>query len=232
MGYVYGFRLGEQDLFKIGQTASTPQKRRPSLQTGCPYPLTLFDAIESDDYKAGEKFVKDNWPTHRSDLGGKEIFRFTTDEAYEVFRRLRTYLEQELPRQRRAEELNDIEPTPETLPADDALLQLRRKWTELTTEEQRLQAAITGVTSEKALVETELKLAIGTHTGIEGVATWARTKETRRINPELVKADDPELYERFCDLRFNATRFRSQNTADDYGKYQEVHRSRELKIIE
>ena len=56
MGYVYAFRHGHEDEFKFGQTSNLEQRLK-SLQTGCPKPLTLFDCIETDDYKDGEKFI-------------------------------------------------------------------------------------------------------------------------------------------------------------------------------
>lgn len=235
MGYIYAFRLGEQDLFKIGQTTMIPAKRRNSLQTGCPYPLSLFDAVETDEHKALEKHVKDTWADRRGMEGGTEIYRFTETEAAQVFQQCRSWLTDELPKRRQVEQLEDLEPDPTVLPSDDATEHLRHRWLELHEREQQLRNECDRVTTEKTRVETELKLAIGTASAIAGVATWERTLERRLINPELVKAADPELYEQCLVPKFDAATLKillktfGQHT---YESFQDVKRSRQLEITE
>lgn len=46
-GFVYLLKTKEKDLFKIGITKTSPLRRMPTLQTGCPFELTLFVAIYS-----------------------------------------------------------------------------------------------------------------------------------------------------------------------------------------
>ncbi|MGW4091702.1 GIY-YIG nuclease family protein [Nocardia sp. NPDC004750] len=235
MGYFYGFRLGDADKFKFGQTAQTPEKRRPTLQTGCPYPLIFFDAIESDDYKALEKYVKDEWGHRRGSEGGTEIYNLTQAEAAQVFQQCRDYLADELPKIRRVRELQDLEPEPTLLPSDDTALRLRQRWIELNAEDTRLAALRAQVQAEKELIEIELKLAIGATSGIDGVATWERTIETRRINPELVKATDQGLFEQCQVPKFDATKLKTLLKTFgkyDYESFQEVRRTRDFKITE
>ncbi|MET8871021.1 GIY-YIG nuclease family protein [Nocardia sp. NPDC004604] len=235
MGYIYAFRLGGEDLFKIGQTTMTPAKRRNSLQTGCPYPLSLFDAIETDEYKALEKYIKDTWADRRGEEGGSEIYRFTGVEVPQVFVQCRAWLTDELPKKRQVEQLEDVEPNPTVLPSDDTVDGLRRRWIELNAREQQLRIDCDRVAAEKTRVETELKLAIGTASGIAGVATWERTLERRLINPDLVKAADPELYEQCLVPKFEAAKLKTLLKTfgrHTYESFQDVKRSRQLKITE
>nr|WP_081513582.1 GIY-YIG nuclease family protein [Nocardia donostiensis] len=119
---MYAFRLGDQGLFKIGQTTTTPAKRRSSLQTAHAAPLTLFDAIETDEYKALEKYIKDTWGHRRSTEGGTEVYHLTETEAAQLFHDCLNWLTEELPKQRRADELEAITPEQTMLPGDDAAI--------------------------------------------------------------------------------------------------------------
>ncbi|WP_194838777.1 GIY-YIG nuclease family protein [Nocardia sp. XZ_19_369] len=236
MGYVYAFRLGLLAKFKIGQTSMTPEKRRPSLQTSCPEPLSLFDAIDTDEYKALEKRIKDTWGHRRSTEGGTEIYHLTETEAAQLFSECRVWLVEELPKQRRAEELEALEPDPAVLPSDARTLALRGQWIELSDEEARAKQEYDRVAAARARVETELKLAIGTATGIEGVATWDTGVKSRRINPDLVEAREPELYEKSLEPKLNAETFKALLKAsgreNDYESFQEIRHTRKFTIVD
>lgn len=73
------------------------------------------------------------------------------------------------------------------LPRDQGAGLLRNQWIELYDEEQRLKQEFEKAAAERARVETALKLAIGTHAGIDGgrpgkrvsgavasIATWSK----------------------------------------------------------
>lgn len=229
MGYVYAYRFGTEDLFKIGFTSRTPEQRKAPMQTASAHPLILFDAIETDDYKQGERHILDSWDHRRTNPPRGEVLRLTEVEAAAAFQHCRTYLDDEIPKARRVKELEEVEPDPTVLPRDDHATQLRLQWIELDQKEQELRLAIVRTSAKKIQVETDLKLAIGATSGIDGVAAWGWTKVTRRINPDLVKAADPELYERYLVPRFDATEFKAHNK-DIYDSYQEIRRSREFKI--
>ncbi|MGN2635010.1 GIY-YIG nuclease family protein [Nocardia takedensis] len=236
MGYIYAFQLGSLAKFKIGQTAMTPEKRRPSLQTSCPEPLSLFDAIETDEYKALEKHIKDRWGHRRATEGGTEIYHLTEAETAQLFSDCRTWVTEELPKLRRTEELEALEPDPTVLPSDEATRALRAQWITLHDQEQRLKQEYEQAAAERARVETELKLAIGTAAGIDGVATWETGVKSRRINPDLVEAREPELYEKSLEPRLNAETFKALLKAagreDDYESFQEIRHTRKFTIAE
>ncbi|MRH92302.1 hypothetical protein GFY24_33535 [Nocardia sp. SYP-A9097] len=236
MGYLYAFHLGLLPKFKIGQTTMTPAKRKSSLQTSCPEPLSLFDAIETDEYKALEKRIKDTWGHRRSTEGGSEIYHLTETEAAQVFSECRAWLTEELPKERRTEELEALEPDPTVLPSDARTLQLRGQWIALYEQQQRVKQEYDRVAAELAWVETELKLAIGTATGIEGVATWDTGVKSRRINPDLVQDREPELFEKSLEPRLNAEKFKALLKAlgreNDYDSFQEIRQTRKFTIAE
>lgn len=236
MGYVYAFRLGSLAKFKIGQTTMTPEKRRSPAQTTCPEPLSLFDAIETDEYKALEKRIKDTWGHRRATEGGTEIYHLTETEAAQVFSECRTWLVEELPKQRRTEELEALKPEPTVLPSDERTLALRVQWIQLYDEELRAKQEYDRIAAARSRVETDLKLAIGTTTGIEGVATWETGVKSRRINPDLVEAREPELYEKSLEPKLNAETFKtllkSLGREEDYENFQETRHTRKFKIVE
>ncbi|WP_067833728.1 hypothetical protein [Nocardia lijiangensis] len=159
MGYVYGFRHGTENLFEIGQTTATPERHKATLQTNCIHPLSLFDAIETDEYEALGKYVEDTWADRRGEEGGSEIYRLTEDEAAQLFAQCWAWLTEELPKLRQVEQLEDVEPETTVLPREQTAERLRQPWIELRDQERDLRAACDCVTTEKLLVETELELS-------------------------------------------------------------------------
>src|ERR1700722_11109275 len=115
MGYVYVFRHGSDDQFKIGRTTKV-EKRLKQLQTGSPKSLTVFDVIETTDAKDGEAFLHRRL-AHKRLIG--ENFGLTPDEMREAIGQARRFLE-ELPQQRevqeRVEQLSSVESSDEMLP--------------------------------------------------------------------------------------------------------------------
>ncbi|MGV9408353.1 GIY-YIG nuclease family protein [Nocardia sp. NPDC003693] len=236
MGYVYAFRLGKLEQYKIGQTTATPEKRRSPLQTSCSERLTLFDAIETDEYKALEKHIKDRWGQRRSTEGGTEIYHLSEPEATQLFSEARAWLTDELPKLRRAAELESLEPEPEVLTSDEQTLALRGQWFKLRDEESRARQEYEQAAAERVRVETELKLAIGTASGIEGVATWGVGVKSRRISGELIREREPVLYEQSLVATLSAEKFKTLlgelGREGEYETFQEVRHSRKFQIIE
>ncbi|WP_067665957.1 GIY-YIG nuclease family protein [Nocardia miyunensis] len=236
VGYIYAFRLGALEKFKIGQTTMTPEKRRSSLQTSCDQPLKLFDAIETDEHKALELHIKDVWGHRRSTEGGTEIYHLTETEAAQLFSDCRTWVTEDLPKQRRTEELEAIEPDPTELPSDEQTRELRSQWIKLHDEEIRAKQEFDRAVAARARVETELKLTIGTAAGIEGVATWETDVKSRRISPDLVQAREPELFELSLVPTLNAKKFeallKGLGREGEYESFQEIRYTRKFKIAE
>lgn len=230
MGYVYAFRHGHEDEFKFGQTTNLEQRRK-TLQTGCPKPLALFDYLETDDYKDGEKFILRRLAHKR--LTG-EFFAVTADEAREAMEACRAYLENELPRWREedheVDELSTIESGPEMLPTSEDVLEKYRQLLRLRAEKNLRKIEIDRLEVEELRLETAIKLAIGPAKGIEGVATWETGDSRRTFNSETLKAVNPELYEMYL-TKFDQTRFRTERP-DEYASYQHITRIRHFRLVE
>lgn len=236
VGYIYAFRLGALEKFKIGQTTMTPEKRRSSLQTSCDQPLKLFDAIETDEHKALELHIKDVWGHRRSTEGGTEIYHLTETEAAQLFSDCRAWVTEELPKQRRTEELEAIEPDSTVLPSSEQTRELRIQWIKLHDEEIRAKQEFDRAVAARARVETELKLTIGTAAGIDGIATWQTDVKSRRISPNLIESREPELFEQSLVPTLNAKKFeallKGLGREGEYESFQEIWYTRKFKIAE
>ena len=230
MGYVYAFRHGHEDEFKFGRTSNL-ERRRKTLQTGCPKPLTLFDSIETDDYKDGEEFILRRLAHKR--LTG-EFCGVTADEASAAMEACRAYLNDELPRQReearKIAELSATESSPEMLPASEDVAEKYGRLRRLRAEMRLKKIELDRLEVEEDRLETAIKLAIGGARGIEGVATWETGDFRRAFDSEALKAANPELYEIYL-TKFDQTRFRMDRPGE-YASYQKTKRSRLFRLVE
>jgi Meiotically up-regulated gene 113 len=231
VGYVYVFRYGHDDQFKIGRAANVA-KRLKQLQTGSPKPLTVFEVIETEDAREGEKFLHQQL-AHKRLIG--ENFSLTPDEAQEAMRRARIFLE-ELPQRReeesRLQQFSSIESSDDMLAPTDQLLDQRRRLLQVRAEIAQHAAGIAVLELEEARLVAAIKLAIGTAKGIDGVATWQTVDGRRLFNPEWLKADDPEVYEAYLSYvpKFESARFKAEDP-EKYAAHQEVSRIRRFDLI-
>ena len=231
MGYVYVFRHGDNDQFKIGRTANV-EKRLKQLQTGSPKPLTVFDLIETADAKDGEAFLHRRL-AHKCLIG--ENFALTPDEMREAMGQAREFLE-ELPQQRevhdRLDELSSVESGDEMLPPTAELVEQRRRLLQIRAEKAQRVAEIADLVLEEERLGAAIKLAIGAAKGIDGVATWQTRDGRRRFNPEWLKADDPELYAAYTSYvpKFESARFKTDDP-ENYTAHQVVKRIRSFHLM-
>lgn len=145
MGYIYVLRFGESNEYKVGRTVDL-KKRQRAHQVGNPRKLTLFDSIEHDDYKEGEKYLKSLLADHRLE-GGTETFGLSDEELTEALAATRVYLAEELPRRRRIEEFAGLVSAEEMLAPTEAaaeafarLQEIRAKRARLRPEAERREA--------------------------------------------------------------------------------------------
>lgn len=230
MGYVYAFRHGRENEFKFGQTTNLAQRRK-TLQTGCPKLLTVFDRIETDDYREGEKFILRRL-AHKRLIG--EFRAVTAAEATEAMEACRTYLENELPRRReedrKVDELSTIESSPEMLPSSKDVLEKYQQLVRLRAEKVLRKIEIERLEAEEARIETAIKLAIGSANGIEGIATWETGDSHRAFSSDALKAVNPELYDMYL-TKFDQTRFKMERP-DDYASCQQTKRIRHFRLVD
>jgi Meiotically up-regulated gene 113 len=211
-------RHGCENVFKFGKTTNFEQRPK-GLQTGNPEQLTYFDFIKTDDYRQGETFIHRLLDSRR--VNG-EFFSVTPDEAREAMQACRDFLEHELPRRKKAEELSTVESGPEMRPHSEDAWAMSRELLRLCQQKDRIQIEITRL-------ETAIQLAIGTARGIEGVATWETEDSRRTFNPEALKAANPELYDLYL-TAFDRARFEMEHRAE-YQSYLEAKRVRRFRLM-
>jgi Meiotically up-regulated gene 113 len=230
MSYVYAFRRGNEDEFKFGRTANLDQRRK-SLQTGSSKPLILFDSIETEDDKEGERFILRHL-AHKRLVG--EFCAVTVDEAREAMQVCRVYLERQLPIWRAEEgkvaELNGIESSPEMLHSTEDLSEKYQQLLQLRAKKRLMEIDLERMGDQEARLEIAIKLAIGSAKGIDGVATWETGDSRRKFDSDILKSADPELYEMYL-TEFDQRRFREERS-DVYASYQRTHRVRQFRLIE
>jgi hypothetical protein len=231
VGYVYVFRHGGDDQFKIGRTANV-DKRLKQLQTGSPKSLTVFDVIETADAKDGEAFLHRRL-AHKCLIG--ENFALTPDEMREAMSQARRFLE-ELPQRRevqeRVDQLSSAESSDDMLSPTAELVEQRRLLLQIRAEKARRMADVADLAFEEERLEAAIKLAIGAAKGIDGVATWQTRDGRRRFDPEWLKADDPELYAVYTSYvpKFESARFKADDP-EKYAAHQVVNRVRSFNLM-
>lgn len=184
---VYILKEGTSNVFKIGRTKGDVAAVLKRLQTGNSKPLSHFDTVEADQESACEAFFHRRLVSRRvGGGGGWEFFRMDSDEhmyaTVEEFRVMAKTLEE-------AEEAIS--------PFDHE--QCSAELVDPTDEDRELLVRLLKIKEEQAylkfeceLIESQLKLRIGTTSGIRGVATW---KTELRFDEECFKTGDPEAYQ-------------------------------------
>lgn len=61
MGFIYLINIKGSDLYKVGTTKRSVEKRMKSLQTGSPFAITYVDSFESELYKKIETIMHRSW---------------------------------------------------------------------------------------------------------------------------------------------------------------------------
>jgi hypothetical protein len=191
MGYVYIYRSGDGNVFKIGRSIDY-DRRVKAHATGNPEPLTQFDVIETEHAPQCETYLHHRLRSKQSRRGGegKEWFEVDPEELAAMIADARHYTEEVLPMIAEAEALaiqqcdeRILEPTATDWGTYLALVGVREKYETLEFDLHRLEA--------------QLKLAIGTASGMERVANW-KTVSRHSFDAITFKARHPELYDSFA----------------------------------
>ena len=189
MGYVYIYRSGEGNVFKIGK-ATDLEKRVKALTTGNPEPLTQFDVIETDHAFQCETYLHHRLRSKKSGRSeANEFFEVDPDELAKLILDARHYADEVLPRIAEADRLSQEQ-------CDDRILQPRDAEWEMYRELVQVREAYDTLGFDKDRLEAELKLAIGTAAGMERVANW-RMVSTHRFDADTFSREQPELYKAF-----------------------------------
>jgi len=192
MAFVYFFRSGERDAFKIGKTGVKVFDRKKALGTGNPDRLSEFAVIEMPmgDHTRCESFLHGLWGHRRIfESDGTEWYRLTVSEAEEAIESAQRYLEVDVPRLKEAERLNKFDSESGILQPSDDEWQVYQQILERSQEKY-----VANLELER--LQTRLKLLIGTSSGLDGIATW-KTRRKRTLHQPSFKADHPALFERY-----------------------------------
>lgn len=237
MAYIYAFQLGNDDMFKIGKTSNSLEKRRNQLQISCPQTLTLFRSLSfatSTESTAGETFIKQRYAARLVRPRG-ELFRFTPAEVVGALAAAQEYVERELPRERADEaavaELEAETPDEEVLAASADTTMLQHQLHDMLDEKARLANQVKDAEREIARLTSALKIAIGKASGIEGVAMWRMGKSRASFNAQRLQQEAPEMYEQYLTLQFDAGRFRDEQPKV-YDEYKDTTPVRVFQLLD
>jgi hypothetical protein len=172
MEYVYILQSSGSNLFKVGK-ASNVEQRILQLNTGNPHQLIKFDIIETNLPFVCETYM------HRTLLnkkhygsGGTEFFNMTSEEMKLAILDAREFIKDYQDKIQTIENLRKVESTNDLIEPDN---QLKKIFENLLS----VKAKIDDLQYEQDLLEMQLKIAIGSKSGIKGVATWKSSKQNR-----------------------------------------------------
>jgi len=189
---VYMLRNGDEDLFKVGWGRSIEERLRDH-HTSNPH-LTVFEVIEAGSNAAAtscEAYLKGVLQSRRHPSAGstREFFALTTAEAEDAARDARTYLAEDFPMKGKADLLAVEACDGRILVPGDAEWDAFRRLLPVCEENYRTGA-------EKARLENQLKLAIGTAEALDGVATW-RSHTRTKFDEAWFKSEQPDVWRAF-----------------------------------
>ena len=133
--YVYIYRSGDSNVFKIGR-ATDLERRLRTHATGNPEPLTRFDVIETERASKCETYLHHRLRSKRSRRGdGTEWFEVDPEELAPIIEDARHYAKEVLPRIEEAERLTEepcddriLPPSGGVLETYRALIEVREKY--------------------------------------------------------------------------------------------------------
>lgn len=189
MGFVYIFRSGTENLFKIGRTVDVKRRGR-QLATGNPHPLTEFACIETEYASECEKYLHQRLRTKRSRRSeAKEFFEIDPSELEQLLRDADRHVGDHVPVVRDADRLAKLE-------SDGTMMEPEAPEREKYLRLLEVREAEDGLAIERERLEAELKLAIGSAAGLDGIATW-KSHVKRELDIEALKMDHPALYKEY-----------------------------------
>jgi hypothetical protein len=192
VAFVYIFRSGDQNIFKIGHTRNEPNKRRKHLSTGNPHQLTIFDTIktEPNQHTLCETFLHKILRSKKFiDGDAREFFCVDVSELEGAIRQARKFLEEFLPKQKAVDDLSKRKSDGRLVTPGEAEKDIYRRLIRIREEQDKLEL-------ERTILENDLKLALGTASELAGLVTW-KTSFKQDFQTTKFKIDHPALYEAY-----------------------------------
>jgi hypothetical protein len=189
MAYVYAYRSGSTTSFKIGKAVDLA-RRKKALVTGNPEPLIEFDVIETEHAAQVETYLHHRLRSKKSlQSEGNEWFDLDPDELRDVIRDARHYAEEVLPMIADADNLAEAE-------CDDRVLEPTRSDWDLYRDLVGARERYETLEYDVKWLEAQLKLSIGTASGMQRVANW-KAVTSHRFDSDAFSQTHPELYDSF-----------------------------------
>ena len=193
MAFVYIFRNGDENLFKIGKSVDFEDRIR-GLSTGNPR-LAVFDAIETEDEDEWETYLHRRLRSKRCrGSSAQEFFEITTEALRIVIQEAREFLPSFLETRQAADCLSAEKSSDRMAAPSSEDLAVYQRLLEVREQEDRCHY-------ERLHLENKLKLVIGTAAGLEGVASW-KTLVKQKFNQAAFKRDQAELYREYSTTVF------------------------------
>jgi Meiotically Up-regulated Gene 113 (MUG113) protein len=187
MGYVYCFRVGSEDTFKVGRTKNPPAQRMKNVSVGSPQKLTLHRQVETNAASSLEKYIHWLLDPHRAPNG--EFFHVSVKELDRAIGEAESFLAESFPVLQEAKKLQKQRPTTHMLDPSESVKALHR---ELRTAERQAFLLEKRIETLRCRIQVE----IGENLGIRGVASW-KWREQWMLDQKALKRDEPHVYERF-----------------------------------
>jgi predicted GIY-YIG superfamily endonuclease len=191
---VYIYRSGGGNVFKIGR-ATDLAKRLRTHATGNPEPLTEFAVIETEHAAQCETYLHHRLRSKRSTRSdATEFFEVDPDELATLVADARHWANEVLPMMAEAERLSEETCDDRILQPTDGVLETYRTLVDVRERYDTLGF-------QKDWLEAQLKLIIGTASGIDRIADW-KTVLSHRLDGDLFKSEHPDLEDVPCAVEF------------------------------
>jgi hypothetical protein len=193
LSFVYFFKVGDKELFKIGKTKDNPEKRLKAVSTGSSYPLEIYKIIEHKDYSKLEVFLHRYFKDVRADNG--EFFfiplaKFDIKvnlalKEFEIFQ----------------EELKQIDSL-KNIKNNDTTLEATQQITKIYSQLVNINYEIKDLKEKQERLENKLKLAISENKGIKNIATWT-TQKKEQFDKQKYEKDHPQEYKKYTTIKYS-----------------------------
>jgi Meiotically up-regulated gene 113 len=193
MPFVYVLQNGEQNLYKIGWTRGTVDKRLREHSTSNPH-LKKVHEIETKFAARCETHLKQRLLSRRliSTLS-QEFYTLDRPEVDAAVDDAQRFINEYASTQEELRRLNKTRSNGKSLkPKQQAIIAYERL---LKVREEQYQIGL-----ERVRLETELKMIIGEFDGLEGIITW-RTDTQSYFDEMGLKEQDPILYSAYVRTR-------------------------------
>ena len=196
-GYVYVLQSGSANLFKIGRTTGSVEKRIKQLNTGNPHSLVMFDVIETEEASHCETYLHQKLRTSKHfGNGGTEFFEIDPDDLRAILNDARGFLDQYISTKNAADEYKAAQSEDRIIEPTEELRNDHRRLNEIREQQDMLEF-------ERNLIEYRIKTALGTASELRGIATW-KTSLVMRFDQDSFRQANPELHAQY--LKQNAQR--------------------------